>query len=153
MDWYNARDISNVAMNPGRFPWTVHISPDDQAAARWVHAAIPKDATIQTDAKLRERYTWAFVPAFLRRRMGVGNGIFTLNPTRYERPLDRIHEAFVGPAEAAHATFVELGVDYVYVGDVERDRNGVHVRKFGEHPRLFHPVYWQGSVEIFKVIK
>lgn len=154
LDWYNARDISNVEMNPGNFPWTVHISPDDDAAAQWIHAVLPADATVQTDALPRDRNTWAFVPAFARRRMGVGNGLFTLNPTRYLDAMNRVHEAYSTAApEAAHAYFVELGVDYVYVGDVERRINGAQVLKFGLHPRLFEPVYWRGTVEIFRVIK
>jgi uncharacterized membrane protein len=154
LDWYNARDISNVAMSPGNFPWTVHISPDDQAAVQWIQTFVSPAARIQTDAKPRDRYTWAFIPAFARRRMGVGNGIFTLNPTRYENPMDDVHDAFsTDPADAAHAHFVDLGVEYVYVGDVERNVNGEHIQKFARHPHLFEPVYRHGTVEIFKVLK
>ncbi len=154
LDWYNARDISNVAMNPGRFPWTVHITPDDTAAANWIHASLPAEATVQTDALPRERYTWAFVTAFARRRMAVGNGLFTLNPDRYTPGMTAVHEAFsTATPAAAHAALVELGVDYVYVGDLERRVNGEQVGKFGQNPRFFEPVYWRGSVEIYKVVK
>ena len=154
LDWYNARDIANVEMGPGRFPWTVHVSPDDGAAARWIHRVLPVDATVQTDALPRERYTWAFVTAFARRRMAVGNGLFTLNPTRYLDGMNAVHEAYsVATPEAAHASFIRLGVDYVYVGDVERRVNGEQVRKFALHPRLFQFVYSRGSVEIFRVVK
>jgi hypothetical protein len=154
LDWYNARDISNVAMNPGRFPWTVHISPDDNAAANWIHATLPADATVQTDALPRERYTWAFITAFARRRMAVGNGLFTLNPDRYTPAMTAVHEAFsASTAVAAHASLVNLGVDYLYVGDLERRVNGDHVEKFSQNPRLFEPVYWHGTVAIYKVIK
>ena len=154
LDWYNARDITNVEMGPGRFPWTVHISPDDGAAARWIHRALPADATVQTDALPRERYTWAFVTAFARRRMAVGNGLFTLNPTRYLDGMRAVHDAFsVATPEAAHASLVRLGVDYVYIGDVERRVNGEQLRKFAAHPRLFQFVYSRGSVEIFRVVK
>jgi hypothetical protein len=154
LDWHNARDIANVEMSPGRFPWTVHISPDDGAAARWIHRVLPADATVQTDALPRERYTWAFVTAFARRRMAVGNGLFTLNPARYLDGMNAIHEAFsLATPEAAHATFVRIGVDYVYVGDLERTVNGEHVRKFALHPRLFQFVYSRGSVEIYRVVK
>lgn len=153
LDAYNARDISNTEMNPGNFPWTVHISPDDQAAARWIHRSLPPGATVQTDALRRERNTWAFVPAFARRRMGVGNGLFTLDPTRYEQGLKRIHAAFgLPPADEAHETFRQLGVDYIYVGDVERRVHDAALTKFGMHPALFQPVYRRGSVEIFKVL-
>lgn len=154
LDWYNALDISNVSMNPGRFPWTVHISPDDTAAANWIHASLPAEATVQTDALPRERYTWAFITAFARRRMAVGNGLFTLNPDRYTPGMTAVHEAFsTAAAGAAHASLVQLGVDYLYVGDLERRVNGEHVEKFSQNPRLFEPVYWRGSVTIYRVIK
>lgn len=154
LDWYNARDISNVEMNPGGFPWTVHVSPDDQAAIRWIHAAIPEAATIQVDAGPRDRYTWAFVPAFARRRMAVGNGIFLLNPGRHAEAFRRIHAAFEGPsAEEAHRTFRDIGADYVYVGDVERRAAAAGIAKFPARPDLFQLVYRRGSVEIFKLVR
>ncbi|MSO50308.1 MAG: hypothetical protein EXQ49_10495 [Acidobacteria bacterium] len=154
LDWYNARDISNIENSPGNFPWTVHISPDDDAAAQYIHAVLPATATVQTDALPRGRNTWAFVTAFARRRMAVGNGLFTLNPTRYQPAMARVHEAYQSPsAQAAHTAFVDLGVDYFYVGDVERKVNGASVQKFALHPSLFQPVYWRGSVEVFKVVK
>lgn len=154
MDWYNARDISNIDNSPGNFPWTLHISRDDQAAAAWIHAVLPMNATVQTDALPRDRNTWAFITAFARRRMATGNGLFTLNPTRYLPNLTEIHEAFGSATpEAAHASLARLGADYVYVGDVERQVNGDQVNKFALNPDLFEAVYWRGSVEIYRVIR
>lgn len=154
MDWYNAKDISNIENSPGNFPWTLHISPDDQLAAAYVHAAVPIDATVQTDALPRDRNTWAFVPAFARRRMATGNGLFTLNPTRYLPNLNEIHAAYAtADAGQAHAIFDRLGVDYVYVGDVERRVNGDQVHKFWQRQDLFQPVFWKGSVEIYRIVR
>ncbi len=154
LDWYNARDISNIRMNPGRFPWTIDITPDDQAAVRWIQRSVPLDATVQPDAAPRERNTWAFIPAFAKRRMATGNALFTLNPERYVKNMDDIHLAFATwPSDTAHAYFKQLGVDYVYVGDVERIVNGDNVKKFAEQPDKFEPVYRRGSVEIFKIVK
>lgn len=154
MDWYNARDISNTENSPGNFPWTLHISPDDQLAAAYVHAALPIDATVQTDALPRDRNTWAFITAFARRRMATGNGIFTLNPTRYLPNLNEIHAAYASAsAEEAHASLARLGVDYLYVGDVERRVNGDRVDKFWQRQDLFQPIFWKGSVEIYRVIR
>lgn len=154
LDWYNARDISNVEMSPGNFPWTLHISPDDQAAVQWIQRFVAPDATVQTDAEPRERNAWAFVPAFARRRMATGNGIFTLNPSRYAKNLNEIHLAFsTSTADSAHAYFRRLGVNYIYVGDVERAADAEGIRKFAAHPERFEPVYKRGSVEIFKIAK
>lgn len=154
MDWYNAKDISNIENSPGNFPWTLHISPDDQVAAAYVHAALPVDATVQTDALPRDRNTWAFITAFARRRMATGNGLFTLNPTRYLPNLNEIHTAYAtATAAEAHAIFDRLGVDYVYVGDVERRVNGDQVHKFWQRQDLFQPVFWKGSVEIYRIVR
>ncbi len=154
LDWYNARDISNVEMNPGGFPWTVHINPDDQAAVRWIQVAMPRDATIQADAGPRDRNSWAFIPAFARRRMPVGNGIFLLNPGRHTNTFKQIHEAFATrPAEEAHAYFKTIGADYVYVGDVERNVAAGGVAKFASRPDLFERAFRRGTVEIFRIVK
>lgn len=154
MDWYNARDISNIENSPGNFPWTLHISPNDQLAAAYVHAALPINATVQTDALPRDRNSWAFITAFARRRMATGNGLFTLNPTRYLPNLNEIHAAYAtANAQEAHAIFERLGVDYVYVGDVERRVNGDQVHKFWQRQDLFQPVFWKGSVVIYRVVR
>lgn len=154
LDWYNARDIANIRMNPGRFPWTIDITPDDQAAVRWIQRFVPLDAIVQPDAGPRERNTWAFIPAFAKRRMATGNALFTLNPDRYVKNMDDIHLAFAEwPADEAHSYFKQLGVDYVYVGDVERIVNGDKVKKFAARPDKFDPVYRRGSVEIFKIVR
>ena len=86
--------------------------------------------------------------------MATGNGIYELNPSRFGPNLAAIHEAFfTTDAAAAHATFVRLGADYVYVGDVERQADVDGVRKFSRRPDLFQVVYQDGSVEIFKVLR
>jgi uncharacterized membrane protein len=153
-DWYNARDTSNTAMSPGGFPWTMRINGDDQAAITWVRSSVAADAHVQTDgsAAARARTEWAFVTAFLGRRMGVGSGIFELNPRRFDPMLDEIHAAYA-TTDAAHAHDVlrRYGVDYVYVGDVERAKDGPGLAKFSQHPDRFRPVFARGSVEIFAV--
>lgn len=154
MDWYNARDITNVRMNPGGFPWTIHVTRDEQAAMQWVQDNLPPDATLQVDALPRGRNTWALGPVFLRRRMGVGNGIFELNPTRFSVGLRDIHAAFSTPdADVARDIFRRYRVDYVYVGEVERAANPPGgLAKFDERTDRFQRVYRLGSVEIFKIL-
>jgi hypothetical protein len=152
LDWYNARDISNVAMNPGNFPWTIHVSRDDQAAMQWVQQNLAPEAVVQADSLPRGRNTWAFVPVFLRRRLATGNALFELNPSRFEESQREVHGAFqAADAAAAHAVFRRYHVDYVYVGDVERAANAGSLEKFDDRPDLFQRVYRLRSVEIFKV--
>jgi hypothetical protein len=153
LDWYNAQDISNVEMSPGRFPWTIHVTRDEQAATRWIQANLPQDAIVQVDALPRERNTWALGPVFLRRRMATGNALFELNPARFVESQREIHAAYqASDADAAHAVFRRYHVDYVYVGEVERAANGDRLAKFDLRPDLFARAYRLGSVEIFKVL-
>jgi hypothetical protein len=133
LDWYNAHDTSNVRMSPGGFPWTVHVNPDDRAAAKWIQEMLPEQA-------------------FVERRMGAGNGIAQLNPGKVEPYLDAVHAAFGKlPADQAHARLRELGVDYLYIGDVERRVHGTALARFSERPDLFKLVFRLGSVEILEL--
>src|SRR5439155_11461056 len=36
IDAYNAQDVTNVAMSPGGFRWTVALTPDEQEALTWI---------------------------------------------------------------------------------------------------------------------
>jgi len=154
MDWYNARDTSNVEMNPGGFPWTIHFTPGEQVAARWMQQNLPVSALVQTDPRARGRATWAFVPAFCRRRMATGLGLFEPDPTRFEVNMDAIHAMFSTPdAAAAHAACTRLGIDYVYVGPVERRANPGGIGKFSERPDLFRLVFRVMDEEIFGVAR
>jgi hypothetical protein len=154
LDWYNARDTSNVAMNPGRFRWTIHLTPHEQVAAGWIQRELPENAIVQTDARARGRGTWALVPAFFRRRMATGLGLFELEPRRFDANMNAIHEMYsmteAGPARRA---CLRLGIEYVYVGPVERGANPGGIAKFGDHPESFRPVFRLGEDEIFQVIR
>lgn len=154
LDWYNARDTSNVALNPGRFRWTIHLTPHEQVAAGWIQRELPENAVIQTDARARGRGTWALVPAFFRRRMGTGLALFELNPRRFDPGMNAVHEMYsMADAGQARLACLRLGIEYVYVGPVERRANREGVAKFGEHPEWFRPVFRLGEEEIFQVIR
>ena len=152
IDWYNARDITNVTMSPGAFPWTVHVSPDEQVAIRWVERNLPAEATIQTDADERARWTWALVPAFVRHRMGTGLGLFEPNPARFNENMRKISALYrTTDADEAARLCKEMGIEYLWVGDVERRSAGPGLAKFDEHSERFERVFRFRSVEIFRV--
>ncbi len=153
MDWYNSRDISNVEMDPGGFPWTLYVTPDDQAAARWIRENLPIDAQVQTDPWARARNEWAFVTVFAERRMTTGMGIFELNPTRFQQNVNRIKIVFRSlNVDDAYGYCQRMNIEYLYVGDIERRIHGAGVLKFAEHPDKWQLVYRSGSVEIYKVV-
>ena len=154
LDWHNTRDIHNVDPNPGGFPWTVRIGPGDQAALRWIHRNLPLEAVVQTDAEARGRATWALIPAVARRRLATGLGLFEPDQTRFEPNMRRIRTLF-GTLDAAeaHGYCQRLGIEYLYVGDVERAAYGEGAAKFGRHPDLFRRVFANGAVQIYQVVR
>jgi uncharacterized membrane protein len=152
LDWHNTRDIRNVDLNPGGFAWTVRISPGDQAALRWIRRSLPVDTTVQPDGVSRGRATWALVPALARRRMATGLGLFEPDQTRFERNLERIRTLFrTADVEEAYGYCRRLGIDYVFVGDVERAAYGDGARKFARAPGRFQQVFENGAVQIYRV--
>ncbi len=154
LDWYNTRDIRNVDRNPGGFAWTVRISPADQAALRWIRRTLPIDATVQTDAEARGRATWALIPALARRRLVTGLGLFEPDQTRFEPNMRRIRTLFAThDVEEAYGYCRRLGIDYLYVGDVERAAYGGGADKFAHHPTRFKRVFGNASVQIYEVLE
>jgi hypothetical protein len=154
LDWHNARDITNLALNPGRFRWTIHLTPNEQVAATWIQRTLPQTAIVQTDARARGRGTWALVPAFFRRRMATGLGLFEPNPARFGPNMDAIHQMYsTADGDAAGDTCRRLGIEYVYVGPVERRANPAGIAKFGDRPDLFRPVFRLVDEEIFEVVQ
>ncbi len=153
LDWYNTRDIYNVNISPGGFPWTVRIGADEQAALAWIRASLPEDATVQPDGWARGRATWALIPALARRRMASGAGLFEPDQSRFEKNLNRIRTIFQSTDAAdAHFHCRRIGVDYLYVGDVERGAYADGVLKFDRHPEKFERVFGNGAVQIYKVL-
>ena len=153
LDWLNTRDIRNVDLNPGGFAWTVRIGPGDQAALRWIRRNLPLNAVVQTDADSRGRATWALIPAIARRRLATGLGLFEPDQTRFEPNIRRIRTLFrTHDAAEAHGYSRRLGIDYLYVGDVERAAYGEGAEKFARHPDLFRGVFDNGAVQIYEVL-
>ena len=130
----------------------MHFTPSEQVAARWIQQNLPVIVKVQTDPRARGRATWAFVPAFCRRRMATGLGLFEPDPTRFDTNMDAIHAMFsTSDAAAAHAACTRLGIDYIYVGPVERLANADGVGKFSEHPDLFRLAFRMMDEELFEV--
>jgi hypothetical protein len=152
LDWYNARDIENIEMSVGGFPWTVYISPENQAALAWMATHLPPKVTVEADARARGRVTWALIPAFAKRRMAIGRGIFQPNPQRFDDAVDLVSVVYRTPdIELAYAYCKQLGIQYIYVGPEERAADGPNADKFANDPADFVPVYHTGEVTIYRV--
>jgi len=153
LDWYNARDIWNERDTGFGFRWTTYVSDDEVRAARWLRRNVDVSETVNTDPEARGRGEWALIPAFGERRMGIGFGLFEPNPERFRPQMARVAQAFrTGDAEAAYGILREERISLVFVGQLERDRYGDGIRKFGARPDRFQTVFSRGSVTIYRLV-
>ena len=121
---------------------------------RWIRRNLPIDATVQTDAESRGRATWALIPALARRRLVTGLGLFEPDQTRFEPNMRRIRTLFATrDVDEAYGYCQRLGIDYLYVGDVERAAYGEGAEKFARHPARFKRVFGNAAVQIYEVLE
>jgi len=151
IDFYNAQDTSNERMGPG-FRWTVVLRRDEQAALAWIEAETAADAVVQMSVGPRGRETWSLIPSFARRRMAAGLPISLLLTPAYQARAARADHLYATPdPHEAWAIARELGVDYVYVGRVEREAFGSAVDKFEAWDEGFRLVFSRGDSAVYAV--
>ena len=151
IDAYNAQDITNTEMGPG-FRWTVVISPGEQEALEWIERRTPPDAVVQMSLEPRGRETWSLIPSFARRRMAAGLPISLLRTREYEERAARADRIFgSGDAEEASQIAHELRIDYLYVGQVERDAFGAALAVLDARPDLFARDFQNGAAAVYAV--
>jgi hypothetical protein len=153
LDTYNAQDITNVERSVGGFPWTVHVTPAHQAAAAWTRTHLSSRAVLQMDPKAHGRATWALLPAFAERRIGVGLALFEPNPRRFDRPMADVGRIFsAGDTATAFAICERFAITDLWVGPEERAAYGdAAADKFLGDPAHFVPLYAADAVAIYRV--
>lgn len=152
LDVYNAQDVTNREAGP-TFPWTLVISPAEREAFEWLKRATPRDARVQVEPFARDAGTWAYVPAFGERRMAAGLPISMIPLEPYRAASESVRSGIFQAAAAsdAHAMARHLGIDYLLIGDVEREHYGRAVAMMVERPDLFPPVFANSAVTIFAI--
>jgi hypothetical protein len=152
LDWYNAQDITNREMGPG-FPWTVRITPAQQAAFEWIRQQTPEDAVVQMDTSVRGRASWTHIPTFARRRMAAGLPISLVTMPYYQTRSQSVRELY-GTTDPRRAWTIArtLKIDYIYVDDVERNAFGASaIAKFDRNSAQFMLMYRNADVAIYAV--
>jgi hypothetical protein len=151
VDVYNAQDLRNFALSPSGFPWTRKVTPDEQAAWRWLREATPLESVVQQDALSRHPGTWWVVPTFGHRRMSAAIPPFLIYDDEYMERSKRVR-AIYATADAAAAWEVAraLHIDYIYLDEVERTTFGASLEKFGD-TRYFELVFQNPAVTIYRV--
>jgi hypothetical protein len=151
IDAYNAQDLSNREPSPGGFPWTRVVTPDEQAAFRWIREATPATAIVQEDSLSRSPGTWWVVPTFGQRRMAAGIPPFMLEVPEYSETSKHVRDMYATTdPSAAWSIGHSLRIEYIYVDEVERTTYPQGVAKFND-ARYFTPVFSNAAVQIYKL--
>ncbi len=150
-DTRNAADIDNFAPGPG-FPWTLTVTPGQQAGIAWLKAHTRPAAVVQCDALARGRAHWSFLPSFAERRMAAGLPISLLPDPEYRRAASVVRSIFSArDAGDAHHTARQMGINYLWVDEVERRTFPDGAATLGSAPGYFERVFDNGEVQIYRV--
>ena len=154
IDTYNAQDIANLGKSPGGFRWTVPVTPDEQEAYRWMRTETPRDAIVQMDPIAHGRETWSQLPTFAERRMAAARPISLMDIPDYAERSRTAHRIYAERnAETAVLLARELGIDYIFIGPAEQQRNSAgSLAKFGKREDLFRQVFANASTRIYAVL-
>src|SRR4029453_17380644 len=124
------------------------VTPAEQDALAWVRAHLPRHTVVQMDPLAHGRATWALLPAFGERRIGVGLALFEPNPRRFGVPMAEAREIFRTPDAAAAFTLCErYGVRDLWIGPEERAAHGAALDKFAHNPDHFTRTYAAGGIQ------
>jgi hypothetical protein len=153
IDTYNAQDIGNRRMGPG-FRWTITLTPDEQEAYRWMRTQTPRDAIVQMDPIAHGRETWSQLPTFAWRRMAAARPISLMDIPDYAERTRKVHRIYADRnAEVAVLIARELGIDYVFIGPAEQQRNPAGaLAKFSKREDLFQLVFENAGTRIYQVL-
>ena len=151
IDAYNAQDITNELPATGGFPWTRRVSPQEQAAFRWMREQTPPGAVVQQDAMSRDSSSWWVVPTFGQRRMAAGLPPFLLNVPEYGEKSVVVRTMYA-TTDAKEAWTIARGlhINYIYIDAVERSFYPDGMKKFGD-PRYFERVFGNDAATIYRV--
>jgi uncharacterized membrane protein len=152
IDVYNAQDISNRKQGPS-FPWTLVITPHEREALEWLKRATPRDAVIQLEPVRRGNTYWAYLPAFAERRMAAGLPGAMIPFRKFQEASDTVRTGIflASTARDAHRMATVLGIDYVYVGELERRTYRGAVEQMAAHPELFPQAFKNDAATIYAV--
>lgn len=151
IDAYNAQDTANDAFGPG-FHWTVVVTPAERDAFAWIQRETPPDAVFQMALVPRGRETWSFIPSFARRRLAAGLPISLLMNDQERDAATRVDDVFRQDEPGrAWAIARGFGIQYLFVGRVEREAFPAAPDVLAAGPDFFPAVFSNADVSVYAV--
>jgi hypothetical protein len=164
IDAFNTQDVENRGLSRDaervrgtpvtfdrnqEFHWTVVVTAAQREALNWVREHTPADAVVQAEPVVRGRETWSLIPTFAERRMATGLPIPLLaRPVYAERNARVRHIYATADARDAWLEGRALGIDYLYVDDMERSEYPA-VSKFDSSAEYFRPVFQNAGASVY----
>jgi len=151
IDLYNTQDIALRDMGPG-FRWVLILSPGEWEGLAWIRAHTAPGAVVQVDAYARDTDTWAYIPAFAERRMGVGLPISMVPLLKYQEGSRVVQWMYdVEDAATTYAMASRVGIDYLVVGEPERRAHPGVEDRFARRPELLPQVFHNDTLSVYAV--
>jgi hypothetical protein len=150
-DNFIASDISNPS---------TYIRYSDMEAARWVRTNLPRTAIIQAEPNYpgsvdgyNPKYAYSLIPIFSERRTGIGEWkVSSVEHTKPDEVSERFHlikRLFSGTDMHECILIIKkYGIEYMYVGKLEKTLYPEGVKKFYQNGNLFRKIYSSKSVDI-----
>ncbi|CAN5480167.1 hypothetical protein BH23ACI1_BH23ACI1_20950 [soil metagenome] len=149
IDFYNTQDLSNRMQGAG-FPWTLVLGHDEVRAFDFLRHRTPEESIVQIEPFPRDPSTWAYIPAFAERRMAAGLPISMVPYQKYLEASERVREVYAtDDPQEVYARAARLRIDYLFVGNPEREAHPQFEATLRARPDLFPEVFSEGSVSIF----
>jgi hypothetical protein len=149
IDVYNTQDITNHGPAPaGR--WTLRLTPDDRQVVEWIRDNTDSKAIVQVDPVPRE-FDWAYVPAFLERRMAAGIPISMIPLRKYQEAANDVRLIYDEPPLLAFERASKAGIDYIIVGPPERALHPGVEERFASVKDLLPLVFRNATIAIYEV--
>jgi hypothetical protein len=151
VDLYNTQDTTNTIQGPG-FHWTLRLSPGEVEALSWIRTWTPPTSIVQVEPFVRDRETWAWLPAFAERRMAAGLPISMIPLKEYEHASKRIRDLYqTTRAQDTHNRARHLLIDYLVIAPPERAQYPMLEASLDQAPDLFRRVFHNDAVSVYEV--
>jgi hypothetical protein len=147
IDVYNTQDITNH--NPRGY-FTLRLTPDDRQVFDWIrHNTDPRDV-VQVDPVPRD-FDWAYVPAFVERRMAAGIPISMIPLSKYLEASNNVRLIYDEPPLLAYERAVRADIAYIIVGPKEREVHPGVEERFDSVKDLLPLAFRNGTISIYQV--
>jgi hypothetical protein len=151
IDVYNNQDVWNRQRGPA-YRWTVLLTPGELEGLEWIKNGTFKSARVQVEPVVRDRDTWAYIPAFAERRMASGFPLSMIPLAKYEKAIAEIKTIYQSTnADEAHDAVVRHCIDYLVVGPPERHTYPQLEALLDADKSRFVPAFRNGTLTVYYV--